>query len=72
MFHAVDHNFFHAVRCADRDLRLVDGPSSSEGRVEVCLNETWGTICDNGWTTNDANLVCAQLGFVDRGTVCNW
>ncbi len=34
-----------------------------EGRVEVCDNGDWGTICDNGWGTRDVNAVCAQLGF---------
>ena len=48
-------------------MRLVDGPSAVEGRVEVCVNETWGTICDNRWSTTDANVVCAQLGHLNRG-----
>ena len=34
-----------------------------EGRVEICFNETWGSICDNFWSSNDANVVCNQLGF---------
>lgn len=53
--------------CSDGDLRLVDGSGCHEGRVEVCINQAWGTVCDHGWNEEEANVVCGQLGFLNQG-----
>ena len=44
-------------------VRLTGGNYSSEGLVEVFCNGQWGTVCDNGFSSNDANTVCKQLGY---------
>ena len=41
----------------------MDGNNQYEGRVEVCINNQWGTICDNSWSSTDATTVCKQLGY---------
>ena len=45
------------------DIRLVAGARDSEGRVEVCNQNRWGSVCDIGWGMNDANVACRQAGF---------
>ena len=46
-------------------VQLVGGRSSNQGRVELCYNNRWGTVCDDAFDTNDAKVVCRQLGFVN-------
>ena len=37
------------------------------GRVEVCVNGTHGTVCNEQWSDKEASVVCAQLGFSTCG-----
>ena len=60
--------------CNDGALKLVGGSVPSEGRVEVCINRAWGTVCrgtgyyhSNTWNVQDARVVCRQLGYQQFG-----
>lgn len=53
--------------CTHGDIRLMGGSTEGEGRVELCVNEVWGTICDSSWNTADANVACRQAGFTGTG-----
>ena len=60
------------------NLRLIDGVSMYEGRVEVCTSGEWGTICNRYWNNQEAMVACRQLGFSTNGInskktiVCTW
>ena len=46
-----------------KDIRLADGDYFRYGRVEVLYNDVWGTVCDDGFYSNNAEVVCRSLGF---------
>ena len=58
-------SYIPADDCGDGDIRLVNGKSEMEGRVEICKNRRWGTVCDKQWTDNHTAVVCRYLGFSD-------
>ena len=47
--------------CETGSVRLVGGASPLEGRLEVCVNGVWGTVCDAEWGSEGTDVVCAQV-----------
>ena len=67
--------FFFLFSVDNIDLRLTKGNSSFQGRLEINYKGRWGTVCDDRFTMENANVVCHMLGSnkavefdtVDRG-----
>ena len=48
--------------CSTGAIRLVNGANILEGRVEICINNAWGTICDSTFSEDESNVICNQIG----------
>jgi hypothetical protein len=49
--------------CTSGEVRLSGDLTSESGRLEVCNNNAWGTVCNNHWDIRDALVACRALGF---------
>ncbi|XP_023933283.1 deleted in malignant brain tumors 1 protein-like isoform X6 [Lingula anatina] len=70
--HNCGHSEDAGVRCSTpAEVRLMGGTHDGEGRVEVLHNGEWGTVCDDSWGDNDAQVVCRMLGFSSSGATAH-
>jgi len=55
--------------CEDGDVRLRNAGSLLEGRLEICVNRVWGTVCSNGFGQSEARVACRKLPFASGENV---
>ena len=55
------------IGCTEGEIRLAGGSDEMEGRIEICLSNEWGTVCDQRWDDTDAGVVCRQLQLQSIG-----
>ena len=67
--YSTDNNATVDISCTNGDVRLVGGINELEGRVEMCYNKFWGSVCDDWWSTVDSNVVCKSLGYQPTGII---
>lgn len=60
--------YCYADMCSDSAVRIAGGSDDFIGRVEVCVNGTWGTVCGDGWNNYSASVVCEQMEFSPQGS----
>ena len=61
--------YYFIAPCTNGTIRLAGASYvPQEGRVEMCLGNVWGTICDSLWGAPDAQVACHQLGYPITGT----
>ena len=63
------YGHIHTVPCSPHGGVRLTGSTPGRGTVEICVNGTWGTVCDNHWNIPDAEVVCRQLGYDGNGKI---
>ena len=57
--------------CTSGEVRLANSSNNIEGRVEVCTEKIWVSVCDSYWGRFETRLFCKQLlGHTAKGMVC--
>lgn len=64
-----DSCFIGTSNCNNGQVRLVNGSTSTQGRLEVCYNNVWGSVCGYNFNAVDGYVVCRELGLGLSGII---
>ncbi|XP_032443366.1 immunoglobulin superfamily member 1-like [Xiphophorus hellerii] len=70
--HNCGHGEDAGVICSNLQIRLAGSGALCSGRIEVYYNNSWGTVCNDGWDMNDAHVACRQLGCGPATSTSIW
>ena len=56
-------------QCQYGEVQLVDGNSTFDGHIEICLEHQWYRLCADDLTTEDVEVACRHLGFTTGGQI---
>ena len=63
----IKHPIESTSYCEEGSVHLVNGSSAEAGRLEVCSNNIWGSVCGDGFSATDAYVICRQIGLGQSG-----
>ena len=68
------NNIHVATWVPDRQgtIRLIGGPNNSSGRLEIFLGDSWGSVCNKGWSHSESLVACQELGFSGAVIAANY
>ena len=52
-----------SLGCTTGVVRLLGSDYANRGRIKICVNNTWGTVCNDGFDNYDTRVICRQLGY---------
>ena len=71
MYFNLETTFISPENCIDGDVRLTGGAFLDRGRVEVCRNQAWGSVCYRGssYYISNVKVICRQIGLPNVGMI---
>lgn len=66
------HTPQESINCSDGAVRLADGKIPQEGRVEVCYNGVWGSVCSDQFDETDGYVVCKEVSEAGASLAGQW
>ena len=65
--------YVYIARCSDGQIKLIEGNSEENGRLEICSDKRWESLSGYYWEPNVARVACIELGFASTCTSkCVW